>query len=48
MIGAWSRTFKKGRVIIQLKPFEPFTPAQLEAVQKAAQRYGDFLGLAVE
>jgi hypothetical protein len=48
VIGAWSRTFKKGRVIIQLKPFAPFTSTQLEAVQKAAQRYGEFLGLSVE
>jgi hypothetical protein len=48
VIGAWRRTFKKGRVIIELKPFAPLSDIQNEAVQKAAQRYGEFLGLAVE
>ncbi len=48
VIGAWRRTFKKGRVIIELKPFAPLTSIQTAAVQKAAEHYGKFLGLAVE
>ncbi len=48
VIGAWRRTFKKGRVIIELKPFAPLTDIQTEAIQKAARHYGDFLGLEAE
>lgn len=48
VIGAWRRTFKKGRVIMELKPFAPLSDTQNEAVQEAAQRYADFLGLALE
>jgi hypothetical protein len=48
VVGAWRRTFKKGRVIIELKPFAPLSAIQNEAILKAAQRYGAFLELAVE
>jgi hypothetical protein len=48
VIGAWRRTFKKGRVIIELKPLAPLSDLQNEAVRDAAQRYGDFLGLSME
>jgi hypothetical protein len=48
VIGAWRRTLKKGRVIIELKPFAPLSDIQMAAIQEAAQRYGDFLGLSVE
>jgi len=48
MIGAWRRTFKKGRVIIELKPFAPLTDIQSVAIKKAADHYGSFLGLSAE
>lgn len=48
MIGAWRRTFKKGHVIIELKPFAPLTDVQTAAIKKAAQHYGSFLSLSAE
>ncbi len=48
VIGAWRRTFEKGRVIMELKPFAPLSDIQNDAVRNAAQRYGEFLGLPVE
>jgi len=48
MIGAWRRTFQKGHVIIELKPFAPLTDIQSTAIKKAAQHYGSFLGLSHE
>ena len=48
VIGAWRRTLKRGRVIIELKPFAPLTDIQTAAIQKAAEHYGSFLGLSAE
>jgi hypothetical protein len=48
VIGAWRRTLKKGRVIVDLKPFAPLSDIQNQAVLEAAQHYADFLGLALE
>lgn len=45
VVGFWSRTIKKKQVIIDLKPFDPLTDAQLQKVREAADRYGTFLGL---
>ncbi len=46
--GAWKRTLKKAVVLVELQPFIPFTADQTNAVQAAARRYGDYLGLSVE
>ncbi len=48
VIGTWRRTFKKGRVLIELKPFAPLSDRQSSAVLDAAQRYADFLKLVLE
>lgn len=46
VLGTWQRTLKKGAVNLQIKPFIPLTEAQTQAVEVAAQRFGNFLGLA--
>jgi len=45
--GTWKRTFKKGMVVIELAPFRPLTPAEINAFSSAAHRYGEFLGMPV-
>ncbi|HEX9117733.1 MAG TPA: winged helix DNA-binding domain-containing protein [Anaerolineae bacterium] len=46
--GTWRRTFEKGAVAIDLKPFFPLTAAETEAVEAAAERFGAFLGLPAQ
>lgn len=48
VVGTWKRTLRKTKVLVQLEPFAPFSPAQMEAVVAAAEPYGRFLGLPVE
>ncbi len=45
--GQWRRTLKKGTAIIELASFAPWTTAESEAISAAAQRYGEFVGMAV-
>jgi Winged helix DNA-binding domain len=45
MVGSWRRTLAKRAVLIELAPFAPFTTQQTAAVQAAAQRFADFVGL---
>ena len=45
--GMWRRTFKKGTVEIELKPFRAFSDAENQAVAQAAQHFGEFVGLSV-
>jgi hypothetical protein len=45
--GTWKRTLKKEQVEIVVKPFEPFSTAQKDAVTEAAARFGVFLDLPV-
>ncbi len=47
LAGTWRRDFRKDTVTITLKRFTTLNEAQEEAVQIAAQRFGEFLGLAV-
>lgn len=47
VMGSWKRTLKKQNVTIEIAPFAPFTREQGEAIQAAAQRYGEFVGLPV-
>jgi hypothetical protein len=44
--GTWKRQLKKNSVIIRLSLFRVITPAEKEALEKAAQAYTAFLGLA--
>jgi hypothetical protein len=48
VVGSWKRTIKKESVTIELAPFAPLSRTQTKAVNRAIQRYGEFIGLAVE
>jgi winged helix DNA-binding protein len=43
--GHWKRTLHKGSVTIEAALYEPFDDAQTMALQAAAARHGQFLGL---
>ena len=47
VIGTWKRTLKKDSVVVAAKAFTAFTDVQRDAVEDAAQRYGEFLGLPI-
>jgi len=47
VVGIWQRTLRKTKVLVNLDPFEPLTPAQMETVAVAAERYGVFVNLPV-
>jgi hypothetical protein len=47
VMGSWKRTFKKGAVVIELAPFSPLNDDESEAVNAAAQRYGEFMAMPV-
>jgi len=46
--GTWRRTFPKGAVGIELNPFRALTEGERATVVGAAERCGEFFGLAVE
>lgn len=46
--GTWKRTLKKKLVEIELDPFKKLTGVEHQAVVKAAEKYGKFLGLSTE
>ncbi|WP_374687171.1 winged helix DNA-binding domain-containing protein, partial [Promineifilum sp.] len=46
--GTWRRTFSKGAVGIELNPFRQLTEGERAAIARAAERCGEFFGLAVE
>jgi hypothetical protein len=43
--GSWKRTVKRDSVVIEAALFAPFDDSQSEALQAAAERYGEFLGV---
>lgn len=43
--GRWKRTPKKNSVVIEVALFKPFNRAQTKALQAAADRHAEFLGL---
>jgi len=43
IIGTWRRTFSKGKVVIETRPFEPFTATEQKGLAAAAKKYGEFL-----
>ena len=45
VVGTWKRTFKRGRVDIVVREFSPMSATGRHEVLRAAQRYGDFVGL---
>jgi hypothetical protein len=48
IVGMWKRALAKNMVRVACDPFIAPARAQWRALEKAAKRYGDFLGLAVE
>lgn len=46
--GTWKRTVTKRAAVITLNPFAPLSDGQREAVEGAAQRYGEYLRMPVE
>jgi hypothetical protein len=48
VVGAWRRTLGRGVVTIALSLFEKPAPRERARIAAAAERYGAFLGLAVE
>lgn len=44
----WKRSFTKKEVVIQLEPFQSFTPSQKDAITKAAKKYSKFVGLGLK
>jgi len=48
VVGTWKRTLKKNTVIVETNLFRPLTAVEDDAINSAAQRYGDFLGLTVQ
>jgi hypothetical protein len=43
--GHWKRTVRKDSVVVEAALYEPFDDAQARALQAAAERHGEFLGL---
>jgi hypothetical protein len=48
LYGTWRRDIEKGKVTVTVKRFVPLSEGQEAAVRNAAERFGRFLGLAVE
>ncbi len=48
VVGTWKRTLKKDLVVITLTPFWDLTKAEVEAIEKAVEKYGQFLGMKVK
>ena len=48
VMGTWKRTLTAKAVKVELEPFQPLTQTQLSTIELAGQRYGTFLGKAVE
>jgi hypothetical protein len=45
--GRWKRTLEKSSVVIDVALYKPFSRAQTKALQAAADRHAEFLGLTV-
>lgn len=45
--GVWKRTVRKGAVVIECAPFRTLTATENHALDAAAARYGEFLGMPV-
>jgi hypothetical protein len=47
VVGAWKRTLKKDKVIIETIPVTPLSVTEEKAISAAAQRYGAFLDMTI-
>jgi len=45
LVAGMRRTVNAAQVVFQLPPYRKLSGAEVEALEQAAQRYGDFLGL---
>ena len=45
LLAAMRRSIASDHVRFDLRPYRALTPAQIEALDRAAQRYGEYLGL---
>jgi hypothetical protein len=43
--GRWQRALRPGRVDVEVRPYVPFAPEVVAALEEEAQRYADFLAL---
>ena len=48
IVGTWKRKFKGNEVIMDLKPFTAFNPAENEALDAAVHSFGEFLKMSVQ
>jgi hypothetical protein len=48
VVGTWKRTFKKNTVVIEANPFVPLSTTETRAFATSANRYGEFLHMAVD
>lgn len=48
IVGTWKRSIDKAGVTVELSPFRPLLKKELKSLDKAARRYGDFIGLPVQ
>ena len=48
IVGGWKRTVKKNAAVVELRLLTELTKKQYAAVIQAAERYGEFMGVAVE
>jgi Winged helix DNA-binding domain len=47
VVGTWKRREDKGKAVLTVQPFLKLDNEQMEGVKRAAERYGDFLGVPV-
>jgi len=48
LVGAWKRTLTNSAVIVEVETFAGLTNAEHHAVEQAANRYGEFLGVPAD
>lgn len=48
IVGTWKRSIDKTGVTVELSPFRALLKKELKSLEKAARRYGDFIGLPVQ
>ncbi|MDA4114420.1 MAG: winged helix DNA-binding domain-containing protein [Thaumarchaeota archaeon] len=47
VVGTWKRRDERGKATVTIQPFLKLDNEQMEGVRRAAERYGDFLGVPI-
>ncbi len=47
VLGTWKRTFKKKSAEVWLNPFHPLSDIETKAITRAAEQWGDYIGLPI-